>query len=166
MSGLLNNTAGQNLPLGTFLLTDGTPVTSGVTLKWSKDGAATAASAGTLTHVGEGAWNYVPTQAETNCTVYQATLTATGGVNRSVGGFTITASTAPTASDIVTAIFAHTILTVTVEKWFQRIGAVLAGKITGARTATEKFYDPDGTTERVRMAPDSSGNRTVTFPNG
>lgn len=100
MSGLIKDTAGQNVPLGTLLLLDGTEVTSGAAVKWSKDGGATAAGGGTLSHVGEGAWNYVPTQAETNCTAFQATLTKTGAVSRSVGGFTRLATPAVNVTQV------------------------------------------------------------------
>jgi hypothetical protein len=46
----------------------------------------------------------------------------------------------------------------------QRMNAVLAGKVLGAGTGTEEFLAPDGTTVRVRVTTDASGNRlTVVF---
>ncbi len=45
---------------------DGVPLTTGVSVFVNVDGGTQAAGGGTLTHEGNGAWNYVPTQAETN----------------------------------------------------------------------------------------------------
>lgn len=41
------------------------------------------------------------------------------------------------------------------------IASVAAGKASDAGTGTEKFYGLDGTTERVRVTADASGNRTA-----
>ncbi len=50
---------------------------------------------------------------------------------------------------------------VTPAKALQRIGAVAAGKISGAGTGTEVFLGLDGATTRVTVTVDSSGNRTA-----
>lgn len=43
----------------------------------------------------------------------------------------------------------------------QRMGAVLAGKVSGARSGIEVFVGMDGVTERVRVTCDGVGNRSV-----
>jgi fructose-specific component phosphotransferase system IIB-like protein len=43
----------------------------------------------------------------------------------------------------------------------QIIGAVVAGEISGAGTATEVFLGLDGSTTRVTVTADASGNRTA-----
>lgn len=47
--------------------------------------------------------------------------------------------------------------------WLGRMGAILYGNLTGAKTGLEKLYQPDGTTESVRMTCDNLGNRTATY---
>ncbi len=67
-------------------------------------------------------------------------------------------------STVITSIWtlANAIETgVTPAKALQRIGAVAAGKISGAGTGTEVFLGLDGATTRVTVTVDSSGNRTV-----
>jgi hypothetical protein len=62
---MLKNTANQNVA-AQMIDTDGEAVTTGITLRVTKDGGTPANSAGTLTHKENGHWNYVPTQAETD----------------------------------------------------------------------------------------------------
>jgi hypothetical protein len=50
---------------------------------------------------------------------------------------------------------------VTPRQYMQRVGAVVAGKVSGARTGTEVFVGMDGVTERVTGTVDDSGNRTA-----
>lgn len=50
---------------------------------------------------------------------------------------------------------------VSVRQTLQRIGAVIAGEVSGAGTGTEVFMGLDGTTERVSVTVDSAGNRTA-----
>lgn len=67
-------------------------------------------------------------------------------------------------STVITSIWtlANAIETgVTPAKALQRIGAVAAGKISGAGTGTEVFLGLDGATTRVTVTVDSSGNRTA-----
>ena len=49
---------------------------------------------------------------------------------------------------------------VTPKQALQRIGAVVAGKISGAGTGTEVFVGLDGVTTRVTVTADAQGNRT------
>lgn len=49
---------------------------------------------------------------------------------------------------------------VTPRQYMQRTGALIAGKISGARTGTEIFVGMDGVTARVTVTVDASGNRT------
>lgn len=55
----------------------------------SKDGGAQAAGAGTLTHMGGGAWDYAPTQAETNANHIAFQFTHASGVNQLVNVYTV-----------------------------------------------------------------------------
>jgi hypothetical protein len=49
---------------------------------------------------------------------------------------------------------------VTPKQWQQRVGAVVAGKISGAGTGTEIFVGLDGVTVRATATVDGSGNRS------
>lgn len=49
---------------------------------------------------------------------------------------------------------------ITYDEFFRIIGAVLAGKVSGAGTGVETFRGLDGTTPRVVSTNDSNGNRT------
>ncbi len=48
----------------------------------------------------------------------------------------------------------------TVRQTMRILGAVLAGKASGARTGTESFTGLDGSTPRVQVTTDAAGNRT------
>jgi hypothetical protein len=50
---------------------------------------------------------------------------------------------------------------VTVRQALQRVGAIAAGKVSGARTGTETFLGLDGVTPRVQVETDAAGNRTA-----
>lgn len=50
---------------------------------------------------------------------------------------------------------------VSLKKAIQRIGAVVAGEISGAGTGTEVFLGLDGLTTRVTVVADVDGNRTT-----
>lgn len=64
---LIKNTAGQQCSARVVSRTDGTNITTGVTVTVEVDGAAQAAGGGAISHKGNGSWEYLPTQAETNC---------------------------------------------------------------------------------------------------
>lgn len=61
------NVASQVVGAQLVALADGTDVTSGTTTVYvTGDNGTQTAGSGTVTHKGNGLWNYVPTQAETN----------------------------------------------------------------------------------------------------
>jgi len=64
--------------------TDGSPLTASVSVLVTKDGGVQTAGGGTLTHEGNGHWNYAPTQAETDATHVAFTFTHATGVNQTV----------------------------------------------------------------------------------
>jgi hypothetical protein len=66
MASLLKNVAGQNISFALMNASTGGALTgAAVTVKVAKDGAQ-APGAGTVTELGSGQYNYVPTQSETN----------------------------------------------------------------------------------------------------
>ena len=92
------NVASQNIP---FVLKN---ASSGLTLTGAtcsgyitKDGGAVAALAGTFSEKGDGLYNYVPTQAETNANAFGIVITATGALP--VDFTVITTAADPTDSE-------------------------------------------------------------------
>jgi hypothetical protein len=80
---LLKNVPGQNVTFALINVTNDAPLTglgSGVTIRVSKDGGAQSAAGGTVTELGNGAYNYAPLQSETNGNCVSFYLTPTGGV--------------------------------------------------------------------------------------
>jgi hypothetical protein len=70
------NVASQPILLGPLTLkSNGDNVTSGASITVRKDGV-TVTAAGTLTHVSNGVWEYVPTQSETDCALLGLILSA------------------------------------------------------------------------------------------
>jgi hypothetical protein len=90
------NTAGQVIYLPQLTTTDGAPVESAASITVAKDGSE-AASAGTLTHVANGVWKYMPTQSETDAAIVGLILTASGGVPVVLNLITTAADTAAVA---------------------------------------------------------------------
>jgi hypothetical protein len=75
---MIRNAAGQATLIGPLeRIADGTAVTSGAAIS-TRIGGATAAGAGTLSHVAGGCWEYAPTQAETDTPSLGLVLSATG----------------------------------------------------------------------------------------
>jgi len=75
------NTAGQNVTFALINNTNDAPLTGAtVSIFVSKDGGAQVAGAGTVTELGHGAYNYAPTQAETNGACVSFLVTATNAV--------------------------------------------------------------------------------------
>jgi hypothetical protein len=71
---IYRNEAGQFIQFGSLVkLADGTRLTSGATVRWSKDGAWSD-GAGTLSVDDADQWKYAPTTAETNCTRFAASV--------------------------------------------------------------------------------------------
>ena len=64
---LIKNTANQQCSARLINASDGSAITSGAAVTVEIDGAAQAAGGGTLSHKGNGVWQYIPTQTETDC---------------------------------------------------------------------------------------------------
>src|SRR6266853_1346346 len=80
---LIKNGAGQNVAFALINSLNDAALTglgSGVTVKVSKDGAAQTAGVGTITELGNGVYNYAPTQSETNGNCVSFLLTATNAL--------------------------------------------------------------------------------------
>jgi len=77
------NTAGQHVGATMNAIADGDPITTGVTLVVTGDGTQSA-SGGTLAHKGNGVWDYIPTQAETNFNNVMYTFISALAPNQSV----------------------------------------------------------------------------------
>lgn len=79
MASLQKNIASQNFPFSLVNASSGaastTTSTSSLTAFVTKDGTQ-AGAGGTFSYLGTGEWNYVPTQAETNCTSFALYVTA------------------------------------------------------------------------------------------
>lgn len=64
---MLKNVAGQHIAAQLIAKADGTPITSGTTTVYvTIDGGTQGSGGGTVTHKGNGEWDYAPTQGETN----------------------------------------------------------------------------------------------------
>lgn len=76
------NTAGQYVNFIMLSTTDGSAVTTGTPeVLISIDGGVQATGVGSSTHIGNGSWNYPPSQAETNGDQISYTMTLTGAYN-------------------------------------------------------------------------------------
>ena len=83
------NIASQNVAAQVNSATDGTPLTTGVSVFVTLDGGTQGAGGGTTAHKGNGHWNYAPTQAETNGNHVAFTFTHASGVNQTVNVYTV-----------------------------------------------------------------------------
>ena len=81
MASLQKNVASQNFTFCLVFATSGAAA-PGLTVSGfvTKDGGAQGATAGTFTSLGNGQYNYAPTQAETNATDVGFLATATGAI--------------------------------------------------------------------------------------
>ncbi len=78
---LLKNVAGQNFTFALINVTNDAALTGATVVGFtSKDGGAQASTAGTFTELGNGMYNYVPTQAETNGNCVSFLMTASSAV--------------------------------------------------------------------------------------
>lgn len=82
------NVAGQNIGAQLNSATDGSAITSAVSVLVTGDNGTQTAGAGTLTHKGNGSWNYAPTQAETNFDHIAFVFTHASGVNVTLNVYT------------------------------------------------------------------------------
>lgn len=83
MASLLKNTASQNITFCLVNATTGAALTSATftSLAWvTKDNGVQAGFAGTFSTLGNGQYNYAPTQAETNCTDFGLLITVSGAI--------------------------------------------------------------------------------------
>jgi len=83
------NVASQNIAGQMNSRTDGSPLTATVSAFVTIDGGTQTAGGGTLTHEGNGHWNYAPTQAETNGNHLAFTFTHATGVTQTVNVYTV-----------------------------------------------------------------------------
>jgi hypothetical protein len=75
--------------------------------------------------------------------------------------------TAPTAQQNAAAVWASVLEgTLTAEQMQRLLLAVLAGKVSGAGTSTERFRDLADTKDRVVVTADESGNRSTVVVDG
>lgn len=90
-----------------------------------------------------------------------ATRVLTAGTNLSF------ATQAQVATEISDALTVDTLIDgKTIQQALQYCGAILAGEVTGAGTGTEVFVGLDGSTTRVTVTVDASGNRSDMTYNG
>jgi hypothetical protein len=82
---LVKNQAGQNFTFALVNAASGSALTGATIVGFvSKDGGGQASIAGTITELGHGMYNYIPTQAETNGNELGFLLTGTAGAFASV----------------------------------------------------------------------------------
>lgn len=82
------NVAGQGVGAQMNSRVDGSPITSGVSVYVTLDNGMQTSGSGTLTHKGNGAWHYAPTQAETDADHILFTFVHSSGVNQTVNVYT------------------------------------------------------------------------------
>jgi hypothetical protein len=87
--GLHRATSGQHITFGLFTTAGVADPSATVTVKTSKDGSAQAAGAGTVTNLGNGQYDYAPTQAETAGSNVSFLFTASGDVPVNISIFTV-----------------------------------------------------------------------------
>lgn len=83
------NVASQHVAAQMNSRTDGSPLTTGVSAFVTIDGGTQTAGGGTLTHEGNGHWDYLPTQAETNGNHVAFTFVHATGVNQTVNTYPV-----------------------------------------------------------------------------
>lgn len=98
------NVASQNIAAQLNSRTDGSPLTSAVSVLVTGDNGTQTAGGGTLTHKGNGAWNYAPTQAETNFDHIAFTFTHTSGVDVTLNVYTTFPQTGDSFTKVNTAL--------------------------------------------------------------
>lgn len=84
------NVAGQYVDFQLVSTSDGSDVTSGTTTVYvAIDGGAQGAGSGSVSHKGNGAWEYIPTQAETNGSHVAFTAVNSSAVSQTVNVYPI-----------------------------------------------------------------------------
>lgn len=121
---------------------DGSPLTSAVSVLVTVDNGTQTAGGGTASHKGNGAWNYAPTQAETNGNHLAFTFTHATGVNQTVNVYTVSYDPHDTVRLGITALpnaaagantglpvlDANLLVNADVERW---VGAVVNALVSG-----------------------------------
>lgn len=87
--GLHKNFSGQHITFGLFTTTGVADPSATVSVSVSKDGGTWAAGAGTVTNLGNGQYDYGPTQAETNGANVSFLFSASGDVPMNISIFTV-----------------------------------------------------------------------------
>ena len=109
MASLLKNVASQNITFTLVSATTGAALTSATftSLAWVTKDNTQAGFAGTFTTLGNGQYNYAPTQAETNCTDFGLLVTVSGAIPVNLD-FHTDLATPLTGAQIATAVWTDT----------------------------------------------------------
>ncbi len=87
--GLHRNASAQHITFGLMTTAGIADTGASVTVFVTKDGGAQASGAGTVTNLGNGQYDYAPTQAETNGANVSFLFTAAGDVPQNLSIFTV-----------------------------------------------------------------------------
>lgn len=87
--GLHKNVASQHVTFGMISQAGVADPSATVTVEISKDGSSLSSGSGTTTNLGNGQYDYAPTQSETNGTMISFTFTASGDITQNVIVFTV-----------------------------------------------------------------------------
>jgi hypothetical protein len=87
--GFHKNVAGQHVTFQMFTLTGSADTAASVTVYVDKDNGVQAAGSGTVTNLGNGQYDYAPTQAETNGTAVSFLFMSSGDVIQNILIFTV-----------------------------------------------------------------------------
>jgi hypothetical protein len=173
----------KSVPFACVDAADGYTPETGLTfaaadIKIKKPGVAETNSAGTVTEVGRGVYEYYPTSSELDTVGILHVAVDKSGVRPSVSiaqivpwdPFNATSlglgnltnavmSPAQTASAVLTE--ANGVETgYTVQSTLRLVASVLLGRLSGAGTGTEVFRDINNTKSRVTASIDANNNRT------
>ena len=109
MASLLKNGASQNITFCLVNASTGAALTSATftSLAWVTKDNTQAGFAGTFTTLGNGQYNYAPTQAETNCTDFGLLVTVSGAIPVNLD-FHTDLATPLTGAQIATAVWTDT----------------------------------------------------------
>lgn len=87
--GLHKNVAGQHITFGMLSQASVADPSATVTVKISKDGSSLSTGAGTVTNLGNGQYDYAPTQAETNGAEISFSFSSAGDITQNICIFTV-----------------------------------------------------------------------------
>lgn len=89
-TGLHKNVSSQHIGFGMMTISGLADASATVSVFTSKDGSAQASGSGTVTNLGNGQYDYAPTQSETNGVNVSFLFTATTDVPQNISIFTVT----------------------------------------------------------------------------